>query len=367
MSEGPEIRRRGHSCPRVATGGETGPATWSGRHPTRRLFLTALLALALPACRDARGPATAVPVTLDGWAMGTSWKVMAVAPDADSDALQREIAELLENLESLFSHYREDSEVSRFNQAEAQLTVPVSTETARLVTFGEQMRRDTAGAFDIRVARTVARRGFGPEALATPDRAPHEPAGSLTVTVDPPALRKDDSSLAIDLSAFAKGHAVDRVAGLLEARGIHHYLVEIGGELKARGTKSAGQPWSVGIEVPRPGGRTLHLGVTLANQAIATSGNYRLFDKAGNGRIQSHLVDPRNPADPPATLFRSVSVLLPDAMSADAWATALFVLGETDGAALAREREIPACFLQLTDDGQVKETLVAGFAQCTFR
>lgn len=299
--------------------------------------------------------------------MGTTWKVIAIAPGARSERLRRETADLLETLEAKCSHYREESEISRFNRAAAHVAVPVSAETAQLVSHGERMRETSRGAFDIRVARAVAARGFGPDALAAETQARRKTPGTITVGTDPPSLTKDDSALAVDLSAFAKGHAVDRVAALLDQHGVHHYLVEIGGELRAKGTKPDGEPWSVGVEAPNPDGRVLHLGVTLDNEAIASSGNYRLFHRQDDGRLESHLVDPRGREDQAETVFRSVSVILPEAMHADAWATTLFVLGGSEGPRLARELEIPACFLRLTNDGGVEEQMVAGFDRRVFR
>jgi thiamine biosynthesis lipoprotein len=333
-------------------------------------ILAVVLALMIPACkvdRDPKPEGSGAPLGLEGWAMGTSWKVLALAPDTKRAHLLEEITTLLEGLEAELSHYRDDSGISRFNRAGAGVSVPVAAETAKLVLYGERMRGISGGAFDIRVARAVADRGFGPEALATGEPDRNRPTGTLTVGTDPPSLTKDESGLAIDLSAFAKGHAVDRVAALLDAEGVHDYLVEIGGELKAKGLKTGGEPWSVGIEVPSPDGHAVHLGVTLRDESIASSGNYRLFrDRDGAQRV-SHLVDPRRPDAQDDPAFRSVSVILPEAMHADAWATALFVLGEVEGPRVAREHQIPACFLRLDSDGEVRERLVAGFAQRVFR
>lgn len=299
--------------------------------------------------------------------MGTSWKVIASAPKADATALQGEISERLEDLEKRVSHYRDDSEITRFNDAKADLVIQVSDETAMLVSFAEEMRRISGGAFDIRIARRVASRGFGPPSLAVNHSGELSPGGTITMGSDPPTLSKSDSALTIDLSAFAKGYAVDRVAALLDGRGIEDYLVEIGGELKAKGFKAEKTAWSVGVEAPNPLGSTLHLALRLNNEAVASSGNYRLFREQDNGDLQSHLVDPRSHDDPPDRGFRSVSVILPDAMSADAWATTLFVMGDAEGAQLARENQIPVCFLRLDRKGKVVERCVAGFEQSISR
>lgn len=318
-------------------------------------------------CRESGLAAERDPIELEGRTMGTSWKIAVIAPHAEPEILRHDITELLEDLESKFSHYRNDSEISRFNQAPAGAAIEVSRETVMLVSFAEEMRKTSAGAFDIRIARAVARDGFGPDSLAGHAQTQPIVNGTVVVTPDPPTLTKSHPDLAIDLSAFAKGYAVDRVADLLDENDIPHYLVEIGGELKAKGVTARGRPWTVGIESPIPGGRMLHLGVSLDNMAIATSGNYRLYRKLADGGLRSHLIDPRHDEPQRQARFRSVSVMLSNAMNADAWATALFVLGETRGKLLAEQEHIPACFLRIDKNGDIVETFAAGFGQSVFQ
>ena len=301
---------------------------------------------------------------LHGRAMGTSWSVLAQAENDESkDVLQKEIEVLLESVEDRFSHWRQFSEISRFNQSPAETMIPVTGEMLRLIRFGEEMRVASEGAFDIRVARRVAQRGFGPESLVR--REGVQDFGHLQIGADPASLTKKGGAFAVDLSAFVKGYAVDRIGALCAKNGIVNYLVEVGGELKASGQNAEGELWGVGVEVPAPRGASLNFAVRLQDESIATSGNYRLFKKTSEGGIHSHLVDPRH-ADSSEVMFRSVSVIHPEAMVADAWATALFVLGE-EGMKKAQELNLSSCFLRLAPSGEVVRHMTGDFEESLSR
>ena len=170
---------------------------------------------------------------------------------------------------------------------------------------------------------------------------------------------------ALDLSAIAKGHAVDRVANALSALGAADQLVEVGGEVRAQGSGSEG-PWRLGIDrptrpdaPPRAPGADLYAVVRLANAGLATSGNYRnRYDL--DGRAVVHTMDPRTgqPFDSPVL---SASVIAPDCRTADGWATALMVLGEAGLTLVEARPDLEA--LLLVDDGQsgLAERATAGF------
>ena len=137
----------------------------------------------------------------------------------------------------------------------------------------------------------------------------------------------------VDLSAIAKGFAVDEIARLLDGRHIQSYLVEIGGELRARGSKADGSPWKVAIEQPKPGERSVQNIVVLRNLAIATSGDYRNYVEE-DGKRYSHTINPRT-GRPIAHGLASVTVIADSAMGADALATAIMVMGPEEGYQLA--------------------------------
>jgi thiamine biosynthesis lipoprotein len=331
-------------------------------------MLMVFTAVMLTGCKEKPSPQPSLSShaahTFSGRAMGTSWSV--VVPDTGDlklQAVQSEIAGLLEEIEAKLSHWRDASEVSRFNKASAKTDVPVSRETAELVVFGEKVRKASGGAFDIRVAKEVAARGFGPRTLDRKDREDAR-VSEIRVQMDTKketaSLVKDEAGTTIDLSAYVKGYGVDRIGVLLDKKGVANYLIEVGGELKARGVNKKGKPWTVGVEVPKPHVSSLHLAVQLENEAIATSGNYRLFRKTPSGEIRSHLVDPRDHGSL-EVVFRSVSVIHRDAMAADAWATALFVLDEKEGLQLAEKQGLPVCFLRLDPNGKVVSRTTSGF------
>jgi thiamine biosynthesis lipoprotein len=149
--------------------------------------------------------------------------------------------------------------------------------------------------------------------------------------------------LEIDLSSIAKGWAVDRIGRLLEAQGLGDYLVEIGGDLRARGSKAPGRPWRVAIEQPDEERRAVHQVLELRDAALATSGDYRNFFEDG-GRRFNHTIDPRTGQTVQHRLA-SVSVVAADCTDADAWATALMALGDVEAPALAERLDLAALFI----------------------
>jgi thiamine biosynthesis lipoprotein len=212
----------------------------------------------------------------------------------------------------------------------------------------------TDGAFDITIAPCVNLWGFGPESTGLrigkiPTDEEVERAKShvnyrhLHARLTPPALRKDDPALSIDLSAIAKGYAASELARMLDQMGVPNYLIAVGGELRAKGLSDLARPWHVGIEVPTPDTRRILRQVALRDAGVSTSGDYRnFFDIAGH-RF-SHELDPRTgrPAErPPAC----VSVIHPDSAYADAMATALMILGPTEGYARAQHLHLAALFV----------------------
>jgi thiamine biosynthesis lipoprotein len=178
-----------------------------------------------------------------------------------------------------------------------------------------------------------------------------------------PGLRKDREGVTLDLSGIAKGYAIDRVSALLDGRGWRDYLIEFGGELKGRGENAAGEGWVVGIESPEPGRREIGLRVMLENEAMATSGNYRLYRKTDGGRIASHLVDPMTGNNEQET-FRAVTVIGLEAAAADAWATALFAMGDEEGVAFAEAAGMAVCFQKFDEDrGDLSVRMTGDFSE----
>lgn len=293
------------------------------------------------------------PVVFGGETMGTTWSVkVAELPEAVEQAdLQRDLEALLAVVDREMSTYRADSEVSLFNTSTSTEWFAVSPATAELVAGALALNQRSEGVFDITVGPLVDLWGFGPD--HRPNKVPtaeeiaavrtHVGAARLAVRLGPPALRKDHPETRIDFNAVAPGDAVDRFAALLEARGVESWLAEIGGELRARGHKRDGAPWAVAIERPSEGERGIAKVVPLVDMALATSGDYRHYFEEG-GRRYSHTIDPRTGA-PIDHKLASVSVLTPLCRDADAWATALSVLGPDEGYTVAVRESLAALFL----------------------
>ena len=269
--------------------------------------------------------------------MGTYWKVTLVGPVPA--ALDRRIQGLLDDLVGQMSQWEADSEISAYNRAPAGAWTPISADFAEVVRYALELATLTDGAFDPALGAAVDAWGFGPPPAA--NAASDGASGWREVVVGPQGLFQP-GGVRLDLSGVAKGFSVDKTATLLSACGVAAFLIEIGGELYGRGLKPDGSPWWVEIEPPRESCRE-NIVVALPGWAVATSGDYRRRVER-DGRAYSHTFDPtaRAPlAEPPA----SVSVLASDCMRADAWATALTVLGETRGLAVADTHEVPALFL----------------------
>jgi len=337
----------------------TGPTT-----PLLSLALACCFGITQVGCR----PAPSM-LELHGRTMGTTYTVKAVAVDGvSSSQLQQAVEKTLESVNDQMSTYRPESEISRFNASRSTDWFSVSPETASVVEFAQRLSAISGGRFDITVAPMVNAWHFGPQLSSKndselpPDDGQSAPSPEqleklrklvgyqrLDVRLDPPALRKDVPELSIDLSAIAKGHGVDRVLATLEDLNIRQAFVEIGGEVRCAGTRPDGRPWQVGIERPEELASGVWRIVALNDgQAMATSGDYRNSYVATNGQRVSHTIDPFT-GRPLEHSVASVSVVADNCMAADAWATALNVLGPEQGLRLASEQGLDV--LMILRDG----------------
>ena len=298
-------------------------------------------------------------VILSGSTMGTYYRVTVSARShsIDRESLQLEIEKHLAAINNRMSTYQENSEVSRFNRHTAPDWFPVSLDTATVAAAALEVFQRSQGAFDITVGPLVNLWGFGsapgertiPSEESVQTGIARTGSQHLEVRSDPPALRKKRGDLQIDLSGIAKGFAVDVLAASLEETGFHHYLVDIGGEMRAKGEKGPGTPWKIGIENPSAQEKGVYEVITLQDRSIATSGDYRNYFEANDQRY-SHEIDPKTGRPIDHTLA-SVSVLHASCMRADAWATALMVLGPQEGLALAEDLNLDTYFVVKTESG----------------
>lgn len=310
-----------------------------------------------PAAFARRDPGAAIGM-LAGETMGTSWQVHFVPPAGiDLDALDVRIRARLDRIVGEMSHWDAGSVLSRFNAAADGTWMTLPPDFATVIEAGLAIAVQSGGTFDPAIGRLVDLWGFGPAGPTAPP-GPHLLAtaramsGAHRLTFDPAARRlRQPGGLALDLSGIAKGFAVDAVADLLAALGVQEMLVEIGGELAGRGIRPDGEPWWVDLERPPGGGALPAMRIALHGLAVATSGNYRRGD---------HNIDPRT-GRPCRNGVLSVSVIAGAAMAADAWASALTVLGPTEGMTVASDRRIAARIVWRTGDG-VREALTPALA-----
>ena len=306
---------------------------------------------------ETMGTTYSVKVVTEGWAFGSG----------QQQALQAEVDACLEDVDRRMSTYRPDSELSRFNQHGDGTPFQFSDETFHVVQRSMEISALTGGAFDITVGPIVNAYGFGPESRPIEPPSDEKLAelrkrvGYHLVRLDSltHTARKMRPDVYCDLSAIAKGYGVDRVAGLLDGKGIANYMVEVGGEVRVRGRNPDGRPWQIAIEKPMDRGRALHRVMGLIDKAISTSGDYRNCYMAGGARI-SHEIDPRTGHAIHSNLA-SVSVVHDDCETADALATAFMVLGPDGGYNYAEQKGIAALFLVRQPDGAFLERTTTAF------
>ncbi|ARS27342.1 FAD:protein FMN transferase [Sphingomonas sp. KC8] len=291
-------------------------------------------------------------LNLGGRTMGTSWSARIVA-STPLDGIAAALQALLDRVVADMSNWEADSAISAFNRLPAGRWQALPPDFFTVLQRGLAIAAESDGAFDPTAGRLVDLWGFGPAParLAPPNDAQIAAAlanaGHGRIELDPHARRaRQPGGVAIDLSGIAKGYSVDLLADHLRERGHRHFLVEVGGELVGEGVMPDGQPWWVDLEAP-PGVSVVPARIALHGLAVATTGDYRrYFDH--DGQRYAHSIDPRS-GRPVAHGVAAVSVVHRRCMDADAWATALTVLGLDAGLALAAERGLAARFI--TNEG----------------
>lgn len=273
-------------------------------------------------------------VDLGGATMGTGWRLRLVSsPTLDLLALHAAILARLDGIIAEMSQWEHGSHLSRFNRLGAGGWADLPPDFATVIACALRIAEESDGAFDPTLGRAAALLGYGAGIPADDDlAAAHGESGWRKLGFDPAARRlRQPGGLWLDLSGIAKGYAVDAIADLLAAQGVRHFLIEIGGELVGRGLRPDGEPWWVALEVP-PGTTLTPFHIALHDMAVATSGDYRRG---------AHTIDPASGQALPVSVV-STSVVHGSAMPADAWATALTVLGPERGMAMAAERGLAA-------------------------
>ena len=333
----------------------------------KRVALFALIVLNCSAACAAPPPNPAW--ALDGEAFGTRWTVRIRGAETDAARVREAIEAELDAVDRSMSNWRADSELTRLNESDETAPLPISDPLALVLETSLRVHEESKGAFDISVGPLLRLFGFG--ARSDPEKPAPDPAeveatrsrvgsGLLRIerlTDGQAVLHRQVPDLEMDLSGIAKGYAVDRVSTALTELGFTEHLVEVGGEIQARGE------WTVGVQHPTSGlaART-HRSFPVKDLAMATSGGYRDFRETADesDRYWTHILDPRT-GRPVQRRTGSVTVLADSCLEADAWATALYVLGREDGLELAESLDLAALFLAAGSDGTVEGNATPAF------
>lgn len=287
--------------------------------------------------------------------MGTTWHATLALPGnnrADAEGLRDSMQHRLDEIDAAFTNWREDAPVARFNASRDTGWQSVPRELVEVVRFAQELSGKTDGAFDITIAPLVDLWGFGPRGrvpVPPPDAAvaaamKHVGWRRLEARIEPPALRKLDPELQINVSAMADGYACADLAKQLRGRGLENFLIEVGGAVFGCGLNAEGRVWRAGIQRPRAANGETVSSLALHNQAVSTSGVYRQsFER--DGRRLTHVLDART-GRPVTHDLLSVSVVNDSAFAADGWDTALLILGPVEGLALAEKLKLDAMFLR---------------------
>ncbi len=299
---------------------------------------------------------------LNGPTMGTRWSALFFAkPGFDPQPVRAALQAAVDAVDAQMSTWNAASDLMRLNAAPQAEWVTLPDGLERVLRLGLEIGRASGGAFDIGMGDAVTAWGFGPQDAA-PDgiraamNAPRQPAHDV-LELDGRRVRKT-RPIAIDLNGIAKGYGVDQLALTLRDHGIADGLVGIDGEMRAMGLRPDGEAWSIAVEAPDANRRAPQSILALQDAAVATSGDYRHWIDV-QGRRLSHTMDPHRGA-PLLASPASVTVVARTGAEADAWATALMVLGPDAGAALAARRGLDALFLLRNDDGTARGVGVGG-------
>lgn len=315
------------------------------------------LGIILTGCSESDRPLES-PVRLEGDVFGTFYQVTIADSLTQGQAheLEEGMLEVFEQVDATMSSYRDDSELMAFNQAPVGEWQPLSNELIEVLAISQSVAEASSGAFDVTIGGLVNLWSFGSE--ARPREIPDEEALQARLDqIGPDSIEVDENTLQarrlrdvfVDLGGVAKGHATDRIAAYLDQQNIEHYLVNLGGDLTVRGYRDKeGEPWRIGIEAPLDERQEATHIVPLHDISVATSGDYRNYFEE-DGKRFSHTIDPRT-GRPIEHRVASVTVAHPSNVWADAWATAMMVMGK-EGLELAREQNLKVLMLVRQDEG----------------
>lgn len=274
---------------------------------------------------------------LRGLTMGTTYSVVLpnINEKINKNLLQVKVDSLLAQINFQMSTYIENSEISNFNSKKDTGPIDISLDFYNVIQTALKISKLSEGAFDITIMPLIRLWGFGPENKGKKSVPSIEEiklykknTGISFLKSGKYYLKKVNTELEIDLSAIAKGYAIDKIKSLFELLQLEHYLIEIGGEIICKGKNADGLLWRIGIDNPSVNSKTKkenNLILGLSDVAVATSGDYRNYFEV-NDIIYSHIIDPMT-GYPVKNVIASATVVAPNCAEADAWATALLVMG----------------------------------------
>lgn len=321
-----------------------------------RLFGLVTLIVMLSACGNGDSMES-----FGGPTMGSTYSIKYVRRaglPAAAD-VRGEVEKILTDIDRQLSTYRSDSDIERFNELPANRCQKMPASILKLIRVGEQLSEQSEGSYDLTVEPLLNLWGFGPQGRE--EKVPAEQAlaqarqrvGYQHLRIEGDQLCKD-AAVEVDFNSIAAGYAVDTIAARLEALGIHDYLAEATGELKAAGKKLDGSPWRIALEEPRDDQQVAERIVAVDGFGLSTSGDYRNYFEQG-GRRYSHTFDARTGA-PVLNTLASVTVIHPSALMADGLSTLLLILGPERGWDYAEKHDIGAFFVIRADTGFVTRT-----------
>jgi FAD:protein FMN transferase len=308
-------------------------------------------------------------LVLSGPTMGTTYtvKIVGTPSTLDTKAIRTVLDEVLANTDIEMSTYRTDSAISRFNAAESTDWIDVPLGLARVVAASKEISERSHGVFDITISPLIQAWGFG--ATGEPRSLPNEDDiaqlrdrigyDRLETRLEPPSLRKQHPLLAIDVNGVAPGYAVDMLAARFASLGLKSFMIDIGGEVLARGRNARGELWRIAVERPIDGDPLPFKVIELDNQSVTTSGEYRHYFER-DGERYSHTLDPRT--GHPIRSRGSVAIVGDSSLEIDAWATALNVLGPEEGLKVA-EREGLAVMYVVVEAGEMEARMSRAFKE----
>jgi thiamine biosynthesis lipoprotein len=301
---------------------------------------------------------------IQGFAQGTTYHI--TFKNSTRKNYNVAIDSILKDFDMSLSEYIPNSIISRINSNDP--TVKVDEHFKTVFIKSKQIWEQSGGAMDITVGPIINALGFGPTAKTAVDSANIKRllkyVGFEKVRLENDRIIKVDTAIKLDVNSIAQGYSVDVVCNFFDSEGIDNYVVEIGGEVRAKGKNSKGLYWSTGIDKPEEGnmepGEKLQAIIRLKNQSVTTSGNYQKFYEE-NGVKYSHIINPKTGLSVNSRLL-SVTIVAKDCITADGWDTPLMVMGLEKGIEILKKHtELEALLIYTDENGNYQEYMTDGF------